>query len=127
MSIFQRFLGKRPEKEITDDSWQTPMVQDICMAMLRLIPDDWNSVALVLDVTDKGIGSGLAHSAITPQPVSDAALRDDKFVMPDVAVMVATRKLELGWVERKKTFKRAIISARRDGEDWEIRSEYEHE
>ncbi len=82
---------------------------------------------LVLAPTEKGIGTGLSHSAITPQAGKDFALHDGDFVMPGMEVMVATRQLELGWAERKAIFKRAIISAVRDGEDWDIKSEYEHD
>lgn len=43
-------------------------------------------------------------------------------------VLAATRQLELGFVARNWTFKRAIISAKRDSEGgWDIRSDYEHD
>lgn len=94
--------------------------------MIHQIPETWASVALVLEPTEKGIGTGLSHSAITPSVSEDFALRNGKFVTPNMEVLAATRQLELGFVERKGTFKKAIISATRDGEDWEVKSEYEH-
>lgn len=124
MGFFQRLFGQRRAPESPE--WQTPIVQEICVAMLRQIPEDWESAYLVLEVTEKGIGSGLTHSAVMRKLSKDFALKDGDFVMPDMTVMAATRKLELGWVERKCTFKKAIISAVLTGDDWEIRSEYEH-
>lgn len=126
MGFFQRLFGRRRSTP-PDPQWQVPVVNEIIVAMIRLVPEEWESVYLVLEVTDKGIGSGLAHSAITRKLSKDSALRDGDFVMPDMDVMAATRKLELGWVERQSSFKRAIISAVRDEAGWAIRSEYEHE
>ena len=125
MSFLQGLFGKR--KPARDGQWQVPIVQEICIAMIHQIPEDWDGAYLVLEPTERGIGSGLSHSAITPKPAKDFTLRDGQFVTPDMAVMAATRKLELGWVERKGTFKRAIISATRNGEDWDIRSDYEYD
>ncbi len=125
MSLFRRLLRGRKQQD--DAQWQTPNVQEICIAMIRLIPDTWDSAALVLEVPEKGMGTGLSHSPITPQPLKDFAVRGPDFVMPDNEVFAATRKLELGWMERKGTFKRAIITARKDEEGWQIQSEYEHE
>ena len=124
MSLLQKIFGKR--KDVQDQQWQVPFVQQICIAMIHQIPENWNSAVLVLEPTEKGIGTGLTHSAIMPRASKDFALRDGEFVTPDGEVMAATRQLELGFVERKGTFKKAIISATRDGEDWEVKSEYEH-
>lgn len=124
MSLLQKIFGKR--KDIQDQQWQVPIVQQICIAMIHQIPETWDSAFLVLEPTEKGIGTGLSHSAITPCGNKDLALRDGVFVTPNMEVMAATRQLELGFVERKSTFKKAIISAIRDGEDWEVKSEYEH-
>ena len=124
MGFLQKIFGRR--EAVRDDQWQIPIVQEICAAMIHQIPQHWDSAVLVLAPTEKGIGTGLSHSAITPQASKNFALRDGEFVTPDMEVMAATRQLELGWVERKSTFKRAIISAIRDGEDWDIKSEYEH-
>ena len=121
MSFWKRLFGKR------DSQWQVPIVQEICLAMIQIVPNDWNSVALVLEVPPEGLGSGLHHSAITKEPVKDLKLVNSEFVTPDMSVVNATRKLELGWNERKGTFKRAIILATKDTNgDWEIRSDYEH-
>lgn len=123
--ILQQLFGR---KQGHDTQWQVPLVQEICVAMIRLVPQDWNSVALVLEVTERGLGSGLSHSAITPTPVADFHLQDPHFVTPDAQVIAATRQLELAWVEHRGTFKRAIIMATRDAQGgWDIRSEYEHE
>lgn len=126
MSILGRFFGKEKLRQV-DEEWQVPIVQEICIAMIHQIPEDWDSAYLVLKPTEKGLGTGMTHSAITRALSTDFALRDGDFVTPDMAVMAATRKLEMGWVERKGTFRRAILSAKRDGEDWEIKSDYEHE
>ena len=48
-------------------------------------------------------------------------------LLPDKDVFAATRTLELEWLERKKAFKHAITTARRETEGWEMRSEYEQE
>lgn len=126
MSILGRFFGKGKSKQV-DDQWQVPIVQEICIAMIRQIPAEWDSAYLVLEPTEKGLGTGMTHSAITRNLSTDFSLRDGGFVTPGMEVMAATRRLELGWVERKGTFKRAIISAQRDGEDWDIKSDYEHD
>ena len=125
MGFLQKLFGKREVP--VDNQWQTPIVQEICIAMIHQIPEEWDNAILILEPTEKGIGTGLKHSAITPQGGKGFALTNGAFVTPDMEVMAATRKLELGFVERKGTFKRAIISAIRDGEDWDIKSEYEHE
>lgn len=110
-----------------DDQWQISIIQEVCLAMIRQVPDDWTSVSIVLEVAENGLGAGLLHSAITPEPVKNGMLGDTRFVTPEMDVFNATRKLEMGWLERKKTFKRAIITARKDeGGGWDIRSEYEH-
>jgi len=124
MSLLKKIFGKH--EAVRDEQWQVPIVQQICIAMIHQIPEHWDSAVLMLEPTEKGIGTGLSHSAIMPRPSRDFAIRDSEFVTPDMDVMAATRQLELGWVERKGTFKRAIISATRDGEDWDIKSEYEH-
>jgi len=126
VGFLQNLFGRR--KNVVDAQWQTPIVQEICVAMIRQIPEQWDSAVLVLEPTEKGLGSGLSHSAITPQSASkDFTVQGGEFVTPNMEVMAATRKLELGWLERKSTFKRAIISATREGEDWTIKSDYEHE
>ena len=125
MRFLKKLFGKR--ETALDDQWQFPVVQEICIAMIHQIPEDWNSAFLVLEPTENGIGTGLRHSAITAEAGPDFKLRDGNFVTPDMEVMAATRKFELGWVERKTTFKRAIISAIRDGEDWEIKSGFEYD
>jgi hypothetical protein len=126
MGFFDKILGKR--KDVVDEQWELPIVQEICIAMIHQIPEHWDKASIVLEVPEHGLGRGLAHSAITPEPSTDMALRSGDFVTPDTAVMAATRKLELGWVERKGTFKRAIITAAKDAEGgWDIRSAYEYD
>jgi len=116
MGLLNRLFGKQGNN---DAQWQVPIVQEICATLIRIIPPNWNSVALILDVPPHGLGKGLSHSISSPEGHKDV-------VMPTMEVFAATRKLELGWVERKSTFKRATISAQRMGEDWSIKSEYEH-
>lgn len=120
MSFWKRLFG------LPESPWELPFIQDICIVMIRMIPSHWDSVALVLEVTPNGIGSGLAHSAITPTPVKDFGITGPDFVMPDMSVFSATRELELAWVAHKVTFKRAIITAVRDAEgNWDVRSTYQ--
>ena len=125
MGLLGRILGRR--RDAADNAWQAPIVQEICMEMIRLAPNEWTSAYLILEVTDRGFGSGLSHSAITPELSEDGAIHAPNFVLPDMAVMAATRKLELGWLERNKTFKRAIISAVEDADGWQVQSDYQHE
>lgn len=131
MGLFGRLFGKR--NNIAGEQWQLPFVQEICIAIIQQIPEDWNSAFLVLEVPEHGLGRGLAHSAIMETRAADFALTDGEFVTPDMAVMTATRQFELAWVERLKTFKqavvfrRAILSATRDGEDWVVKSDYEYD
>jgi len=117
MGFFDKLFGKRPDE--ADAEWQTPVVQEICITLIHLIPPHWNSVALTLGVPEHGLGNGLSHAISSPEGHKDV-------VMPTMEVFAATRKLELGWAERKSTLKKAIISAQRNGEDWAIKSEYEH-
>jgi hypothetical protein len=117
MGLFDKLFGK--PKQNTHAEWQVPIIQEICITLIRIIPPQWNSVTLILDVPEHGIGKGLTHSIKSPEGHTDV-------VMPNMEVFAATRKLELGWLERKSTFKRAIISAQRNGEDWNIKSDYEH-
>lgn len=118
---FMGLLDKlfRKPKQVRDAQWQVPAVQEICITLIRIIPRHWNAVALILDVPEYGMGKGLTHSIKSPEGHKDV-------VTPTMEVFAATRKFELGWIERKSTFKRAIISAQRDGEDWSIKSDYEH-
>ena len=116
MGLFDKLFKKQSG---ADAAWQVPVIQEICITVIRLIPPHWNSVALTLDVPAHGIGKSLSHSISSPEGHKDV-------VMPTMEVFAATRKLELGWVERKSTFKRAIISGQRVGEDWAIKSDYEH-
>ena len=122
MGLWERLAGRRRP---ADDQWQAPIVQEICIAMLRLVPKDWKSAYLVLKVAEEGLGGGLSHSAISRNASEHGVLRDAEFVSPDMEVFTATRKLELGWMERGKTFKRVIISAIDDDNGWEIRSDYD--
>src|SRR5579871_1192566 len=101
MGLFNKLFGKRNPR---DAQWQVPVVQEICAALIRIIPPNWNAVVLTLDVPEHGIGKGLTHVIKSPEGHKDV-------VMPTMEVFAATRKLELGWVERKSTFKRAIITA----------------
>lgn len=116
MGLFDKLFGR--QRQVTDAQRQVPVIQEVCVTLIRLLPPHWNAVALSLDVPDHGLGKGLTHSIKSPEGHRDV-------VMPTMEVFAATRKLELGWVERKGTFKRAIISAQRDGEDWKIKSDYE--
>jgi hypothetical protein len=118
MGLFDKLFGKREDN--SDPERQTPVVQEICITLIRIIPPHWNSAALTLDAPEHGLGKGLSHSISSPEGHKDV-------VMPTMEVFAATRKLELGWVERKSKFKKAIISAQRVGEDWTIKSEYEDE
>jgi hypothetical protein len=117
MGLLDKLFGKT--KQNSHAEWQVPIVQEICITLIRIIPPHWNSVALVLDVPEHGLGKGLSHSIKSPEGHNDV-------VMPTMEVFAAARKFELGWVERRSTFKRAIISAQRNGEDWSINSDYEH-
>jgi hypothetical protein len=117
MGFFDKLFGTRQDD--ADAQWQTPVVQEICISLIRLIPPHWNSVLLTLGVPEQGLGQGLSHTISSPEGHKDV-------VMPTMEVFAVTRKLELGWVERKSTFKKALISAQRNGEDWAIKSEYEH-
>jgi hypothetical protein len=117
MGFLDKLLGKRQNN--SQPEWQAPVVQEICIMLIRIIPPHWTAVVLALDVPEHGIGKGLTHSIRSPEGHKDV-------VMPTMEVFAATRKLELGWVERKSTFKRAIITAERNGEDWNIKSDYEH-
>lgn len=130
MNFLKSLFGvkKEPAKQSTDDdTWQTLAVKEICISMIRQIPQEWDSAFLLLEPTEKSIGSGLTHSAITRLRPADFAIPSTDFVMPDADVFAATRVLELGWKARHSTFQRAIIMATRDGESWNIQSEYEHE
>jgi len=127
VSLLQRIFGKQKQSAV-DKQWEVSTVQEIGIAMIRQMPEHWDSAVLVLEPTEKGLGTGLSHSAITPQRAGkDFTLQNGAFITPGMEVMAATRKLELGWLERKGTFKRAIISAARDGEDWIVKSEYEYD
>src|SRR5262245_30353934 len=106
------------------DDWQTKVVQEIGIAMIHLIPDGWDTGSIVLEPTEKGLGNGLQHSPIVRQQAR-SSLNNSDFVLPDSAVMAATRKLELGLVKRKCTFQRAIITVTRQGEDWNVQSSYD--
>ena len=128
MSFLNRIFGKSERENLVDLDWQVPAVQEICIAMIQQVPESWDKVSLVLETPEHGLGKGLIHSAITPEPSTDMVLRSVDFVTPNEAVLLATRKFELGWVERKATFKRAVITAAKDSEGgWEIRSDYEHD
>jgi len=128
VGLFDRLFGKTKRDNPADASWQVPLVQQVCIAMIRSIPDEWDTVYLVLEPTEKGIGTGLSHSAITRTLAADFKLHDTDFVTPNMDVLAATRQLELGFVSRNWTFKRAIISAKQDSEGgWDIRSDYEHD
>ncbi len=125
MRLLGKIFGRRPQG--TEIEWQTPIVQEICLAMIRQIPDDWNNAALVLRPTEHGLGSGLFHSAISRQhPDHDFTLQDEHFVTPNLEVMAGTRKLELAWLQRKVTFRKAILRVFREGEKWIVESEYEY-
>ena len=117
MGLLNRLFGKQRED---DAQWQVPVIQEICATVIRIIPASWNSVTLTLVVPPHGLGKGLSHSISSPEGHKEV-------VMPTMEVFAATRKLELGWIERKSTFKRAIVSAERMGEDWSIKSDYEHD
>src|SRR5947199_6075370 len=116
MGLFDKFFGKRHDN--ADAAWQTPVVQEICITLVRIIPPHWNSVALTLDVPDHGLGSGLSHSISSPEGHKEV-------VMPTMEVFAATRKLEHGWAERKSTYKKADTSAQRAGEVWCIKTDNE--
>ena len=127
MGFLDRLFGKPNRKDVNDPEWQVPAVQAICIAMIRQIPEEWDSAYLVLEPGESGFGNGLAHSAISRKRPDGMALQDGSFVTPNADVMEATRAFELGWVQRKCVFRKAIISASREGEDWEVKSEYEHD
>jgi hypothetical protein len=115
MGLLDRLFGKQQ----VDTQWQAPVLQEICITLIHLIPEHWNSVVLTLGVPEHGLGKGLSHTISSPEGHKDV-------VMPSMEVFAATRKLEMGWIERQSTFKKAIISAQRNGEDWALKSEYEH-
>ncbi len=50
--------------------------------MIRIVPEDWNGVAFVVEATDRGSGSGLSHSAITPTPATDMTIQDETALLP---------------------------------------------
>jgi hypothetical protein len=131
LGIFDRFLGKVRQKQagppVVDDQWHQPIGQEIAVAVLRQIPDDWDSAHLVLEPTEKGFGPGLAHSAITRTYSPDQSLPDSDFVMPGMELMAATRKLELGAIEQHAEFKRFLLAARFDGKQWGVRTDFEYD
>ena len=129
MGIVSRILGGR--RNVKAETWQRQAIQKIAAEMVRQIPPDWDRAALVLEPTGKGFGQGMHHSPITPDPAPSTdkgfMLKDTQVVLPDSELMAAAREFELGWVERKATFKRAIITVKQDADGWEIKSDYEHE
>lgn len=134
MNILKRIFGaSKPvasasqSKLSQDEAWQIALAQEISIAMLRQIPEDWTSAQLVLEPTENGLGTGMRHSAITPQGADGFRLKDAQFATPNMEVMAATRKLELAWVKRGSTFKRVTITAVSDGDDWQIKSECEYD
>lgn len=130
MGILGRLFGKR--KNIEDMQWQVSVVQNIGISMIQQIPEDWASAVLILE-PENGLGKGLKHSAITPKRGVDFQLQNDKFVMPNMETLAATREFELAWVARTQEFaqalifKRAIISVAKDGEDWVVKNDYEYD
>jgi hypothetical protein len=131
LGIFDRLLGKVRQKQADksefDDLWHQPIGQEIAIAVLRQIPDDWQSAYLLLEPTEKGFGTGLTHSAITRERSADLSVRDGEFVLPGMEVMAATRKLELGAIEHHMEFRRFLLSARFDGAQWGINTEFEYD
>jgi hypothetical protein len=131
LGIFDRFFGKSKQKQaeqyVYEDSWHPFFTQEIAIAMLRQIPEGWDSAYLVLEPTDKGFGTGLSHSAIMRKFSPDLALRDGDFVTPGMELMATTRKFELGAIERHAEFKRFILSAQYDGKQWGINTEFEYD
>ena len=126
MSLLKRLFGNRESP--SDAQWQVPIIQEICAAMIRQAPQEWKRVSIVLERTEHGSGQGMHHSAITPEPALDMSLSTDHFLTPNAEVMAATRELELAWVERRYTFKKAIITAVEDADgNWSVRSDYEND
>ncbi len=118
-----------PPPALPDQSWQVPLVQEICAAMIRRAPNDWNSAYIMLTPHDEGLGTGVSHSAIQRTPSDGTLLSPNDYVMPDTDVMAATRRFALAWIDHDiAPFNHAVISATRPegGKDWEIRSEYDY-
>ena len=61
--FFDRLFGKRQD----DAQLQTPVVQEICITLIRIIPSHWDSVALTLGVPEHGLGEGMSHSISSPE------------------------------------------------------------
>jgi hypothetical protein len=99
--------------------WQTPILTSLWGALVRVLPHGWDSAVLELEVTDRGFGAGLSHS-ITNEDARPG------LAFPDDALLLATRRLELGFDERGWRWRRAIARVSFDGEHWRGTIDYEY-
>jgi hypothetical protein len=101
--------------------WQAPILTSLWEALIRVLPDGWDSAVLVLETTAGGFGTGLSHSILNEDGQPGLAF-------PNEDLFLATRRLELGFHQQGLPWRRAIARVWFDGENWRgtINYEYEH-
>ena len=99
--------------------WQGPILTNLWGAVIGVLPAHWEAAELELAATDRGFGAGLSHSISGPPGSRGLAVPDD-------AVFEASRRLELGFVERGLAFRRAVARVAHNGEAWDCNVQYEY-
>ena len=86
---------------------------------IRNVPPSWAAATLTLEAPEDGLGQGVTHSITSP-----AGLRD--VVFPSDELMLATRKLELGSIENKLDWRKAVVGIEKDGEVWKTNVDFDY-
>src|SRR5688500_1269489 len=101
-------------------TWHEPIVQQILLELMKLLPPHWNEAELTLTAPIQGIGQGVAHAVTSLEGHTDP-------VFPSSSeLLFATRELELGSKQRDMRWKRVVIRIKRQGEAWGAVADFEY-
>lgn len=102
------------------EKWHEPIIEQILLELIKLLPSHWNEAELTLTAPIQGIGQGVAHAVTSPEGHTDP-------VFPSSSeLLFATRELELGSKQRDMRWKRVVIRIKKAGDAWQSVADFEY-
>jgi hypothetical protein len=117
MGIFSGLFGK---KKLDIQELQQPLIEEMCGALIDLLPQHWTAATLEITVTRDGKNQSITHSIRSPEGHPDVVV-----VNPELAD--AVRRLQLLCDEHGHKFTKLTFRVDADPQgEWSFDSNWEY-